>query len=319
VSGFRVAYVGNCKPSHSTETHLARTLTQMGHTVVRLQEDDLTPAGLTQGLQRMDRPDMFLFTRTWGRTVTGDHLSWLRALGIPSVSYHLDLYVPLQRNGGIGTDPFWNTDFVFTPDGDPRSEAEFTRRGINHRHILPGVVADECYIADGVHPTRDVIFVGSGPGYHSEWGYRGELLRWLGATYGPRFRHYGGRGQAIRGYGLNRLYASAKVIVGDSLVPGFTHEGYCSDRRYETPGRGGFMVHPRIGGLDDGFQDGVNTALYTFGDFAGLRDQIDYYLTHDEERELVRRDGHEHVKAHHTYTHRLSRMLDVLREEGALP
>jgi hypothetical protein len=318
MSGLRVAYCGNFKPSHSTETHLARTLTQMGHTVTRLQEDDLSPDGLTQALQRMDRPDMFLFTRTWGHTVTEDHLSWLRSRGIPSVSYHLDLYVPLQRNGGIDTDPFWRTDFVFTPDGNPRSAAEFQRRGINHRHILPGVVADECYVAEGVCPKRDVIFVGSGPGYHSEWGYRGELLRWLASTYGQRFSHYGGRGQAIRGYALNRLYASAKVVVGDSLVVGFDWEGYCSDRRFETPGRGGFMVHPRIAGLDDGYVEGVNTAFYDFNDWSGLRDRIDHYLAHDAERERIRRAGHEHVKAHHTYTHRLTAMLDLLRVEGAL-
>ena len=318
LSGLRIAYVGNFKPSHSTETHLARTLTQMGHTVTRLQEDDLTPAGLTQALSRMDRPDLFMFTRTWGRTVTADHLAWLRTQGIPSVSYHLDLYVPLQRNGGIGTDPFWNTDFVFTPDGDKRSAAEFERLGINHRHMLPGVVRDECYIAEGVTPTRDVIFVGSGPGYHEEWPYRGELLRWLAKTYGPRFRHYGGRGQAIRGYALNRLLASTKVVVGDSLVVGFDWLGYCSDRREELPGRGGFQVGPRIGGLDDGYEDGVNTAFYDFGDFPGLRDIVDHYVANDGERERIRRAGHEHVKAHHTYDNRIARMFEILRTEGAL-
>lgn len=37
-----IGYCGNFKPSHSTETHLARTLEQAGHQVARLQEDDLT-------------------------------------------------------------------------------------------------------------------------------------------------------------------------------------------------------------------------------------------------------------------------------------
>ena len=78
------------------------------------------------------------------------------------------------------------------------------------------------------------------------------------------------------------------------------------------------MIHPRIGGIDDGYVDGVNTALYDFGDWAGLKDRIDYYLTHSGERELVRRASHDHVRANHTYTHRLQSMLATLRDAGEI-
>jgi hypothetical protein len=315
-----IGYVGNFKPPHSTETHLARTLEQMGHQVARLQEDDLTPDALTRALDRLDL-GLFLFTRTWGQTVTMGHLETLRKRGVPTVSYHLDLYVPLQRNGGIDTDPFWRTDVVFTPDGDPRSAAEFERRGINHRWMLPAVVADECYLAAGVEPSRDVIFVGSGPGYHPEWPYRGELLDWLTATYRGRFTQHGGRGQAVRGHELNALYAGTKVAVGDALVlerDDIRWRSYTSDRRYEAPGRGACQIFPRIEGLGDGFEDGVTIVEYDFGDWAGLRDRIDYYLAHDDEREKIRRAGHEHVKANHTYTQRLTQALDILRAEGVI-
>jgi hypothetical protein len=312
----RIGYVGNFRPPHSTECHIARTLRAMGHTVIEWQEDGYLPAGLAGVVGREDF-DLFLFTRTWGKTVTLDLLAGLAKRGIPTVSYHLDLYLPLARNGGIDSDPFWRTDYVFTPDGDPTSQAEFERRGINHRWMPPAVVADECYIADRVPLTRDVVFVGSGPGYHPEWTYRGELLGWLGGTYGTRFEQHGGRGQSVRGYALNRLYAGSKVAVGDSLVPGFTHSRYCSDRRYEAPGRGAFAVHPWIDGLDDGFEDGVNTVFYRFGDFTELQEKIDHYLTHDDERERIRRSGHAHVKAHHTYTQRLTHAIDVIRAEEA--
>jgi hypothetical protein len=326
VSGLRVAYVGNFKPSHSTETHLARTLTQMGHTVARLQEDDLTPNALMAALHRMDRPDMFLFTRTWGATVTADHLSWLRVQGIPSVSYHLDFYVGLARGGAgdpkssvnIGLDPFWTTDWVFSADGDPLSQEFFERKGIRHRWLPPGVVADECYISAERKLSYDVVFVGSRR-YHQEWGYRPELIGWLERTYGPMFRWFGRPGEPVRGYSLNALYGSTRVVVGDSCNPGYKHSRYWSDRIPETLGRGGFLVHPRVEGMvDEGFVGGDTLCTYKFGDFDGLKDRIDHYLTHDAEREQIRRAGHEHVKAHHTYTHRLSQMLDMLRAEGAL-
>jgi Glycosyl transferases group 1 len=315
-----VAYVGNFSLPYCTEVHIARTLEQLGHRVTRLQENGLTPDGMASELDRLicgDRPDLFLFTRTWGRTVTMDHLDLLRRNGIPSVSYHLDLYVGLQRDGGIDTDPFWRTDFVFTPDGDPESAQAFAGKGINHRWLLPGVVADECYLAN-VPLLHDVIFCGSRQ-YHQEWPYRGQLLSWLDTTYGNRFEWWGPEnGRLARGDDLNRLYTSSRVVVGDSLVLGFKHRSYASDRRYETPGRGGFMIHPRIAGIDDGFVDGVNTVFYDFGDFDGLRQRIDHYLTHDDERERIRVAGHEHVRANHTYTQRLTEMLDVLRTEGAI-
>lgn len=292
----------------------------MGHTVTRLQEDNLTPDDLTKALES-DPGDLFLFTRTWGQTVQASHLDLLRARGVPTVSYHLDLYLPLARNGGIDSDPFWRTDWVFTPDGDPRSVAEFARRGINHRWMPPAVVADECYLAAGVQPSRDVVFVGSGPEYHSEWPYRGELLGWLDKTYGPRFRQYGGRCRPRRGHQLNRLYAGTKVAVGDALClmrDGIRWRTYTSDRRYEAPGRGAFQIFPRIDGLGDGFKDGANTVLYDYGDWDGLRERIDFYLANDAERERIRAAGHEHVKTHHTYGQRLARMFEILRAEGAL-
>ena len=313
----RIAYIGNFSVDYSTETHVAHTLEQLGHTVYRLQENGHKPAGLTRALNALDL-DLFLFTRTWGQTVRMTHLNRLRARSIPTVSYHLDLYLGLQRDGGIDTDPFWRTDWVFTPDGDPACQTEFERRGINHRWLLPGVVADECYLAD-VPLTRDITFVGSRQ-YHTEWPYRTQLLDWLARTYGDRFEHHGPEGLGLaRGDDLNRLYASTRIVIGDSLVQGFTHEAYASDRRYETPGRGGFMLQPWIDGFDDGFVDGVNAAFYRFGDFDSLAAKIRHYLANDAEREQIRRAGHDHVKAHHTYTHRLTSMLDILRTEGAIP
>ena len=319
-----IAYCGNFRPDHSTETHLARTLEQMGHKVTRIQEDTTNPAMLTRRLQREDM-DLFFYTRTWGKTVDLTHLDLLSKRGVPSVSYHLDLYVGVWRGGpadaksdaNIGTDPFWKVDYVFQPDRDPESARVFAAKGVNQRWLPPGVVADECYIAD-VSLQRDVIFVGSGPDYHKEWPYRGQLLRWLESTYGGRYSQHGNRGRPVRGDDLNRLYASTRVAVGDSFVPGFNRYGYCSDRRYEAPGRGAFQIGPRIDGLDDGFVDGVNCVLYDFGDWDGLKDRIDHYLKAADEREKIRRAGHEHVRQNHTYTHRLERMFEILYAEGAL-
>lgn len=296
-----IAYVGNFTQPFCTEVHIANTLERLGHSVIRLQED------------KTDNPvvdcDLFLFTRTWGNTVTLDHLAQYKDKGIPTASYHLDLYVGLQREEGLDEDPFWRTEYVFTPDGDPHSEEVFKAKGINHHYMKPGVDKAECYIADAPL-SRDVIFVGSKI-YHPEWNYRPQLISWLRDNY-PTFEHWGHDGLGtVRNDPLNQLYASTRVVVGDSLCLK-DHTYYWSDRVYETLGRGGFLIHPYIKGLEEEFTNGVHLAFYDYGNFDQLKEKIDYYLKNDEEREKIRRTGHDFVKNNCTYDERLSRMLEVV-------
>lgn len=328
----RIAYVGNFEPRHSTETHIAATLEYLGHEVMRLQENDPATTSWLDSRVARGETDLFLFTRTWGDTVTLQHLARLKDLGIPTVSYHLDLYVGLQREDGLDNDPFWRTQYVFTPDGDPHSAEVFKRKAINHYYMKPGVYKAECGYG---HPRpnlmHDVAFVGGGIEYmHPEWPYRRELVQWLMENYDamtantppvPRFGKYGHPQRVMRNQDLNDLYSSAKVVVGDSVCIGFNHERYWSDRLYETLGRGGFLIHPYIVGLEDEFTlDGPdqNLVTYEYGNFEQLHGLIDYYVAHDDERELIRRAGHEFVKEHATYHNRLQQMLEVVMPYGSL-
>lgn len=322
-----ILYVGNFSQRHCTEVHLAATLESLGHEVIRLQENELqldwavNPEGV----------DLFLYTRTWGDKVTLEDLEKLRRARIPTVSYHLDLYVGLSRkylhegktlDEVLQTDPFWRTDFVFTPDGDPKSAEVFERNGVNHYYIKPGVFHPECYMSDHIKGSEylaDVLFVGGGDwpgspnGYgHPEWPYRDRLIGWLYDTYGARFTKFGYPQETIRNAGLNELYANSKVVIGDSVCLGFNHTYYWSDRVYETLGRGGFLIHPYIKGMEEEFKDGVHLVYYKYGDFNELKAKIDYYLEHDEERERIRKAGHEFVKNHATYHARLTNMLQTV-------
>src|SRR5689334_19696907 len=153
----RILYVGNFSQRHCTEVHIAATLESLGHTVSRFQEND--PVQDLVPILNYGEFDLFLFTRTWGETVQLNHLEILKRRGIPSASYHLDLYVGLKREDGLDNDPFWRTDFVFTPDGDANSAEVFKRKGINHFYIKPGVFKPECYLAPKSDKSHEVIFV----------------------------------------------------------------------------------------------------------------------------------------------------------------
>ena len=308
----KIAYVGNFTQRHCTEVHVAATLEQLGHTVTRIQEK---PMQGNTFMETVKGHDLFLFTRTDSSLVTLEHLAEMRKLGIPSASYHLDLYVGLKREDGLDSDPFWRTDFVFSPDGDANSAEVFKRKGINHHWIRPGVYKNECYLAKlPSAPQHDVVFVGGGVQYgHSEWPYRRQLVEFLAATYGDRYEKFGWPEATIRNEALNELYSNTKVVVGDSVCIGFTHEKYWSDRIFETTGRGGFIIHPYIKGLEECFVDGKEVVFYQYGSFSDLKQKIDYYLTHDDEREAIRLAGHERTKRDHTYHNRLTEMLSIVQ------
>lgn len=259
--------------------------------------------------------DLFVWVHTHGWDTPGirDTLAVLREHNIPTLTYHLDLWFGLARERDVRSGPYWELDHFFTVD---KKMADWLNTHSPVKgHFLPAAVFDqECYISTDPSPyANDVIFVGSRR-YHPEWLWRPQLVDWLRATYGPRFTHVGGDGDTgtLRGDDLNRVYANSKVAVGDTLCLGFDYPWYASDRLFEAPGRGGFQIFPHIHGLDNWFTDGETITFFPFGDFDKLKDTIDFYLDNDAERETIRRQAHEHVKAHHTYRNRWETILGTL-------
>jgi spore maturation protein CgeB len=116
----------------------------------------------------------------------------------------------------------------------------------------------------------------------------------------------------VRGLKLNKLYWSTKIVVGDTLCIDFKYPDYWSDRVYETLGRGGFLIHPYVSGMEREFEDKKHLVFYEYGNFKQLKELIDYYLEHDEEREAIRKAGHELVKEKYTYKNRWEYILKEL-------
>lgn len=313
----RVAYLGNFGPSYSTESHVALSLEDLGHEVVRIQEGETLAKDVPA---RAEGCDLFLWTQTYGLAVSGgtreERHAMLDALHMPKVGFHLDLWHGLSSRAWhlAEGEPFFRLDVLYTGDGG--HAAEWAAAGVNHRWSPPAVLGRECYLATPQRAYRsDVAFVGSWKHYDHEehWPARREMLQAVRARYRNRFALWP-RGQAIRGDELNRLFASAKVVVGDSCLAGQIPR-YWSDRIPETLGRGGFLIHPWVEGLEEHFIDGEHLRLYPAGDHAELLRLIEHYLRYDDDRERIRRAGHEHVKAHHTYAHRMERILSEVMAE----
>lgn len=302
----QIIYIGNFRVPYSTETHIAFSFEELGIKVKKFQEDETS---LDEVLNETfkNKYSFILYTKTWG--IRGDWEKFLKEKKIPLVSLSIDLFWGLRRQVEIPHHPFFKADYVFTADGG--HQKEFKGIGVNHYWLPPGVYHKECYLGKKKKEfEKDVIFVGS-YNYHQEWNYRKTLINWLENTYGDRFRLWGTR-ETIRGDDLNNLYASAKVVVGDSTYSPY----YWSDRVSETLGRGGFLIHPRVPGLEKEYRYYKDLIPYDFGDFDTLKEIIDYYIENDEEREKIRLTGHNWVKKHHTYKNRCQELLKILKKNG---
>lgn len=305
-----VGILGNFLAPWCTEMELDWTFNSLGYQVLRFQENESRTDEIMASMCKHDAK-LLVYVHTHGWTTPGGYtvdqlIEALRTRGVKTCSFHLDRYWGLNQADGresrVGTHPFWKTDFVFTADGG--NDEKFKERGVNHFWLPPGVVQRDCY--EGHYDpafAADVAFVGQAS-YHPEYPFRGWLIGWLKGTYGPRFRRFP-EGAAIRGARLNDLYASVKVVVGDSCFAG--SDRYWSDRVPETVGRGGFLIHPETPGLDI-------PGLVTFkpGDLPDLKEKIEYYLAHPVEREEKRQLAQLFVKNHATYTQRVQEMLKIM-------
>jgi len=307
----RVAYLGNFGAPASTENEVRKALCALGVDVDPLQESE--PGVFVCLARTVAEYDLILWTRTlWEpRTPYSEQRQMLDAAGsqgIPTVAYHLDRWWGLGREAEVWDAPFFRCEWVFTADGG--HQAEFDTAGVNHHWLPPAVSEFECG-GGNVRPefVSDLAFVGSWrPGYHAEWKHRPELVAFLRRNY-PNCNFWPlPDTPAIRGEALRDLYASVKVVIGDSCLAGGATR-YWSDRIPETIGRGGFLLHPEVEGLSEHFTDGEHLVTWSAGDWRMLRSLIDHYLADDAERERIAADGRAHVLEHHTYTVRMRQVL----------
>jgi len=82
-------------------------------------------------------------------------------------------------------------------------------------------------------------------------------------------------------------------------------------RTFEVPGCGGFLLTERSKEQCEFFKEGKEIACFSTPE--ELREKIEYYLSHEEERKKMVKAAHEKVK-NYTYLHRAKRILEVYEE-----
>lgn len=161
-------------------------------------------------------------------------------------------------------------------------------------------------------PAHEILFVGSSrnirrPSVDALAGTAHDLAvygrNWTADLLDPRYL----RGEWIPNAELHRLYASAAIVLSDSLTD-MREEGFITNRVYDALASGGFVISEEVPGLDAEF-DG---AVVTYRDGAELVDRVEHFLDHPEERNALAAKGRSAVLARHTFGHRVDAIIEAV-------
>lgn len=298
----RIVYIGSFTRLYDEEG-IARSFEALGHHVIRYEEAGFVRDTAIEIVR--EKPDFVLFAKLKIPMVYRQpFLDLLKNKGIMSVCWMPDLYIGLGREIYIRTEgSIFRANHIFSPDGG--HDDKWKEWGINHHVLRQGIYEPECATIPG-DKMCDIAFIGT---VNGDFQYRQELIRRLFLHYRDRFGWFGQQSSHhIRGERLSRLISSTPVIIGDSVYS----PRYWSNRIYETIGRGGFIIHPNIEGLESEFKYYKHMIPYDYGDFDGLYEKIDYFLEHQDEARKIAEAGQAHVKSNHTLKHRCQQLLSML-------
>jgi len=116
-------------------------------------------------------------------------------------------------------------------------------------------------------------------------------------------------GGALSDLELIQMYSRSKINLGFSSC-GDTHKTgerilQVRLRDFEVPMSGGFYIVEHMEELEEFFNIGKEIVCYT--DKEDLADKIKYYLGHDDERERIRKAGHERCLRDHSWHKRFQK------------
>ena len=191
----------------------------------------------------------------------------------------------------------------------------YRRRTPQTRWVYLDSACDPDYHAPYASPRDawrcDVGFVGTA--YAA--GGRTELLRrlarrWRVHTWSTRPERW--RSQGIKAFGpvfgpdIAVACASAAVQIGCSMKNWTA--GSWSNRVYTVLGSGGFYLTQHVPGLAEHFTPGVHVATYRDAD--DCERQVEHWLARPEGRRQIAAWGCAHVRLHHTWRHRVRRLIE---------
>lgn len=108
---------------------------------------------------------------------------------------------------------------------------------------------------------------------------------------------------------VGQAYHDAKILLNDHWDD-MKEYGVISNRIFDALAVGAFVISDHMPEIDSTF-DG---AVVTYHDAEDLKEKVDYYLEHDEEREKLAQKGKKIVLAGHTFSARCRHIIDTIEK-----
>lgn len=290
----KIVIIGKFRWLHDEE-YIARSFESLGHEVFRI-EQNISALGLLSCMNKY-KPNVLLFSKWVIPMEMRKNIEQMQRDGLKTVCWLNDLYYNYSREHLIKIAPYFKSDYVFSTDG-----GEHAWEGVNHKCVRQGIWKGECLLYPFEPAKNDVVFVGSDSPIYPERRKRFDFV-----SRHFRAKWYGRKNtNEKRGLALNELYAETKIIIGDS----FYSPNYWSNRIVETLGRGGFLIHQEVEGLKEEYPFLVT---YKRDDMEDLKEKIQYYLEHEDERREIVRRNFEWVRNNHTADKKCQQILDSIK------
>ena len=163
----------------------------------------------------------------------------------------------------------------------------------------------------------DIVFLGNN--YTADQNFeltdmRLDMVNFLKDKYGDQFKVYGNKWPYNDGNLMYRELKEAECFRSCKIAINISHfdlERYTSDRMFRIMGSGAFCLTKWYPGIEKDFIDGEH--LRVWKDFDELKTLIDYYLTHEEERNKIAQAGNKYVSEHLTWEIRIKNIIDMAR------
>lgn len=265
-------------------------------------------------LSREAKPDVAVVAG--GHRITGPTIGKLRTYGIKTVLWTID--APINFQPILQAAPLYDHIFCQGTEAVEILKAQ----GISGVHWLPMACDPEIHQRiemtdeDDRTYSRDIAFVGSY--YPNRWEILKTLDEYDLGIWGPgwhRASNVNSRRIQLADVNLpvvewRKIYSSAKIVViihyQDGRIPCYQ----ASPKVFEALACGCFVLVDNQRDVFNLFKD--HRHLVKFDGADGLIEKIDYYLTHPEERKTIAMQGRKHVLSHHTFLHRVERLISMI-------
>lgn len=106
---------------------------------------------------------------------------------------------------------------------------------------------------------------------------------------------------------LRDYYSKSRIVINYSI------NNDINARIFEAMSAGALVITNRIrdNGFEDIFKEGKDIVVYD-DIIKDMKQKIDYYLKHTDERERISKNGFEYVKQNHTYWNRVNEMFKIM-------